>query len=1048
MTEMDSKEISKDMELGQRRAFCKQSCTKIAQGLDKLDTRSGERAIWELFQNARDLALPGSNGESAAEIKITLTPSEFIFAHKGEPFDTDSLNSLVMQVSSQSKENEDTVGQYGTGFLTTHAFGRRLLLNGSLSMGKYSPGMYADIDRFEIDRTFNDIPEFVDKVAHQLMAVMDFANSPRTSSCREWTELCYDLSSAEGAKETAIAAMDSSVKLIPYVMTINDPVKTVILENKVAGDIHLFQKEQLPPEEGLQVMQILINHNGEQTQQKIYYLESADGEDKVILPLETPYKAKSLVDIPKLFVFFPLLGTESFGMDAVFHSKRFIPVEERSGLHLPVSNANVRGKYEQNLRVLDSLTAMVHGYYSSHSANISNWVEILGLTFDCEHHKEDQTKAFFREFKSKWSGFFQSLPVLELNGVKVSVGNSNIRFLAQDITEDIENPEYGAPLLKVVHEAASRKFSLPAMECTMNWSNVVASWDSSHGSLLGLDEIARNLSADDSIDLSLLLAFDSYLAKKGLITMFDAYPLMPNRQGVKMRRTELRNATTIPLWLGELAQGIAADKTALFCHDSFVGLADMVAFTRNDLREAINESLRRLRHEWLDKNQPYSKNVLTTLLGLSSLFASENASGVRRAALPTIASHLNEAFEPRILPPLDSNEREIAELPFKHLVESMMLEISQRDSEWVVSNMDYLVELHSALANWAEYYNKNNGEGLCVKYGAFPNRNGVPCVVRDLEKGENIPAELAEIHDVVLNGDLNERLVDERFETFYDFKPLSAKHVAQEIEDRLEEENFKHKAVLDIIDKLEDGKDWQDWFPRIHSKRAELFLTQVRKECKDSIFKLMKLDDPVKLAQLADLSGEIDLDAILAEGRAAIVQQKNREADFNFKLSLGKFVEEAIHRGLAGEISMPDIRVEEEPYGADLVIFKNQTPMYAIEVKSRWGTDQSVMMSPLQLRRSVAEADAYALVCVDMSQAGVTADEVHEYPPLEKIIPHIKVIANIGQLTKEVESIANDHDGLSVHIGGDFKCIVPQSTIRTHGIGFSEFVELLRKKIL
>ena len=53
---MDNNEIRKQMELDQKRAFCKQSCTKIDQGLDRLDPRSGERAIWELFQNARDLA--------------------------------------------------------------------------------------------------------------------------------------------------------------------------------------------------------------------------------------------------------------------------------------------------------------------------------------------------------------------------------------------------------------------------------------------------------------------------------------------------------------------------------------------------------------------------------------------------------------------------------------------------------------------------------------------------------------------------------------------------------------------------------------------------------------------------------------------------------------------------------------------------------------------------------------------------------------------------------------------------------------------------------
>ena len=192
---MDNNEIRKQMELEQKRAFCKQSCTKIDQGLDKLDPRSGERAIWELFQNARDLARTDTNGDKTAHIKITLTSSEFIFAHQGQPFDHDSLTSLVMQVSSRGKENDDTVGQYGTGFLTTHVFGRKLYVSGSLDMGKYTAGTYADINRFVIDRTYDNITEFVDKVAHQLLAVNDFADAPKINSCRQWTELCYELSS-------------------------------------------------------------------------------------------------------------------------------------------------------------------------------------------------------------------------------------------------------------------------------------------------------------------------------------------------------------------------------------------------------------------------------------------------------------------------------------------------------------------------------------------------------------------------------------------------------------------------------------------------------------------------------------------------------------------------------------------------------------------------------------------------------------------------------------------------------------------------------------
>lgn len=496
---MDSNKIREQMELDQKRAFCKQSCTKIDQGLDKLDTQSGKRAIWELFQNARDLARTDINGNKTAHIKITLTPTEFIFAHQGQPFDHDSLTSLVMQVSSRGKENDDTVGQYGTGFLTTHVFGRKLYVTGSLDMGNYTPGTYADINRFIIDRTYENITEFVDKVAHQLFAVNEFADAPQVTSCREWTELCYDLSSMECASENAVTAIESSLTVIPYVMTVNKPISDVVIENKLTNDIYQFEKIQLPDEEGLKVMSVSLTHNGVRKERKIFYLESADGEDLAILPLETPYKTKSLSRVAKLFVYFPLLGTENFGMDAIFHSKRFIPVEERDGLHLPVSNANVRAKYEQNIQVLDSLTEMVQQYYREHTGAISDWVNISGLSFDCEHHKEDVTKDYFRTFKKKWSDFFLRLPMVNSGDGKISINGSNIRFFSQEIISDISDEKIGDGYFTAIYDAAALTSQLVPRNEILAWSKVVSSWDELHPSLIGIEEIAHKLGECENV---------------------------------------------------------------------------------------------------------------------------------------------------------------------------------------------------------------------------------------------------------------------------------------------------------------------------------------------------------------------------------------------------------------------------------------------------------------------------------------------------------------------------------------------------------------------
>lgn len=1041
---MDNNEIRKQMLLDQQRAFCKQSCTKIDQGLGRLDLRSGERAIWELFQNARDLALTNDMGNKEAHIKITLTPKEFIFAHQGRAFDHDSLTSLVMQVSSQGKENEETVGQYGTGFLTTHVFGRKLHVSGSLDMSKYEEGAFADINRFVIDRTYGNITEFVDKVAHQLVAVNDFADAPKSRNCRQWTEISYDLSSMEGAVETAAAAILSAIDVIPYVMTINRPIVDVVMENQLTGDTYSFVKSQLPDEAGLKVMQVSLVHNGTVKKQRIYYLESADGEDIAILPLESPTKAKSLRGIAKLFVFFPLLGTEEFGMEAIFHSKKFIPEEARDGLHLPVSNPVVRAKYEQNVQVLNTLTEMVHNYYRVHAENIYNWVDIAGVTFDCEHHKEDITKEFFREFKNQWSSFYQTLPIITLNGGRVSVNGSSVRFFSQEIVSDIEgNHEDSLVVFNSIYDAAVLRNQLVERNEILQWSKVIASWDSAHTSLLSVDNIARNLSETHVVPVDVLRAFDAYISHKGLLMLFNTYSLIPNRDGIKKKASELFDASTIPYWLSEISKNLATEKINTFANDSFVNIVSMAQFTRNDLREAISGRLRTFRLDYLDKGKNYDDIIIQDLLKLCSVFQSESSSAIRRNTIKTIGEHLNTEIQPRLLPPLDRNERDIAELPFKHLVENMLLEISQQDSTWIESHIEYILALHSKLSNWAEYYNRNNQDGICVKYGAFPNRNGKPCLTRDLEKGVDIPEELSCLYQDVMGGNLKERLVDERFESFCEFPELSGKKVASEIEGKLEENNFSHSAVLDIINNLSKDSNWEQWFPHIAAMKAELFLNQVHADCKESIFKLMKVNDPAVLEQLAELADEVNLDEIINKGRSAMIEKKNREADFNFKHALGKYVERMIEQHLSDTLSNHGITVEQEQYGCDLSICKNGNPIYYIEVKSRWGTNQSVMMSPLQMRMSVEESSNYALCCVDMSHLGLSEDDEHLYPSLIEVLPYIKVLTDIGFINSEISSVALGKDDRLVSIGGDYKCVVPQSTIRNKGHDFSELIKVI-----
>lgn len=110
----------------------KQHADKIIQGIKKIGPGHAKRAIWELFQNAVDLS-------PSCEIELKLSDNELTFSHNGVPFTMHTLDCLFTQVSSKTltekkleREEADPIGQYGTGFMTSHSFGDIVKVSGAI----------------------------------------------------------------------------------------------------------------------------------------------------------------------------------------------------------------------------------------------------------------------------------------------------------------------------------------------------------------------------------------------------------------------------------------------------------------------------------------------------------------------------------------------------------------------------------------------------------------------------------------------------------------------------------------------------------------------------------------------------------------------------------------------------------------------------------------------------------------------------------------------------------------------------------------------------
>src|SRR5690554_353936 len=155
---INRQQILDNAELEDELSNLKQHADKMLRGFENFNNFSSNRAIWELVQNACDLS-------KECKVLVDYRNSGFSFSHNGKPFTTNSLISLIKQVSGKYGESEDIpeVGKYGTGFLTTHTLGRKFQIDSYLEAGS----AYFRINDFLIDRSPKEWKELSNKIRIQ-----------------------------------------------------------------------------------------------------------------------------------------------------------------------------------------------------------------------------------------------------------------------------------------------------------------------------------------------------------------------------------------------------------------------------------------------------------------------------------------------------------------------------------------------------------------------------------------------------------------------------------------------------------------------------------------------------------------------------------------------------------------------------------------------------------------------------------------------------------------------------------------------------------------
>lgn len=330
-----------------QKSFEKQLATKLIDGFEKLQENfeeSRKRWVWELIQNACDVS------EGNLNLEIHISDNTLSFWHNGKPFTDEQLIYLIQQTStkerndkmtaetipSAGKDSMDTIGKYGTGFLTTHLLSRKILLQ-SVKLDSLN-NTYIPF-KLVLDRTPDDLEGMIKKVNETFERFNELDNSKIAKPIKDYkpgvnldTGFIFDLQTPE-SKETVAIGLAGFEKVIPYVFAFNRKISSIVIKRK--DQMNIYKRASTSDlGDGITYVDTQLVEEG-----KIRIICKSNGMVTIAFALsEGPGDTWTFINkdqkMPTIFVDLPLIGSESLEFPIVINSRFFEPNEQRSSISL------------------------------------------------------------------------------------------------------------------------------------------------------------------------------------------------------------------------------------------------------------------------------------------------------------------------------------------------------------------------------------------------------------------------------------------------------------------------------------------------------------------------------------------------------------------------------------------------------------------------------------------------------------------------------------------------------------------------------------------
>jgi hypothetical protein len=1031
----------------------KQHADKIIQGIKKIGPNHARRAIWELFQNAVDLS-------PSCEIELKLSDTELIFSHNGVPFTMHTLDCLFTQVSSKTlserkleREEADPIGQYGTGFMTSHSFGDVVKVSGAIQdepegedVGQNALG-HIKFTELEIDRSTQDWEKLCDEISHLRSTVTQLLNEQPTFDELPKTVFKFGFNNDLNRKR-AFDATESLKVILPYVMIFNDRLKKVtVIDNQ--GNTTTYIKNEIEESgEHFFTREIRIND----VSQRINYLKT--DRLTIVLPIESGLpddgiigKAVNLAaSLPRLFLFYPLIGTEHFGFNFVIHSKNFQPTEPRDGLHLNSENEKNKTEELANQKLMQEASDLIFTFLDNNLSKIENPHLLAEINFPISSDDAELNK-YFKEFKDKWTNKFKTLPFVETITSRISAQEAI--FLNDSVIHEADEPT-----LSAIYNILGKFYdNVPKSELIPIWTKLIDDWNILDIRKIEFADIADKIQGEgkiESFDKSELILIYKEMIRKGEGELFANRSLLPNIKGQFRKQGELSKSIDLTEALIPLADVINPKITNRQIDTDFLfeGL-EFEMFGRRNYMELINASLdEHIKENTRSANLP--ENYLSRLIQYASIIPKEDSISGPVKVIKLIEKHYGLELSSIILPSIAGDEKENLDIRKgqNDLFKVFLNDLSDKDTEWTKENLEDLATILKEAFNYADV------KKIFLRYDVYPNQLHQLKSIANLYRDHKIPEFVKDLYDSIVdpNHPIRTRLAHAIIENLHDeMKSIKPLDLTTDIEVRffgesgneIHMENHSYRSdIIDIIRNFKPDQENNELYEKLFpgtSRNKSAILVQLADG--DASFTILSQNEAV-IRKLAGIAGHPNLDALIKLGEDALLRIQQEEAEMQYKKKIGNHLEDVLLKRLSQNLNAT---VKSEQDGQDLVVYIDDKPVYYIEVKSKWLETTPIRISRNQTLRAHQNPNCFALCSIDMTK--YTGADKYEIEKIESVVEYMKFNTDLGSKVGHLVDIyENAHQADKFSLDGDYRTLIPAGYIK-EGIDLGVFESELLKYI-